>query len=1056
MKTIEINASWGCAPTIDLGQRGENLATEVRFDFAGWAEEFGAPGAVELYVRRAGETTPYPVALTIEDTVAVWPVSAIDTHIIGLGEAELVYLIDGAVVKTAVYGTSVEPDIGKPDGTPPDPYETWMEELGEMAAGTLINAQRAETALDGAEAAQTAAEAAQTAAETAQEAAEAAQTGAEAAQTAAEAAQTASETAQAAAETAQGIAQTSAQSAAADAASAQVSATNAANSASSASASAIDARQSVASAASAATNASIAAQTATSKANAASNSAEAAQVSANRAGASATAAANSATAAAASASSANSSASSAAQSATAAAASASAAAASETAAGASATAAQSAQTAAEAAQSAAEAVAASIPEDYSAMSAEVANLQCASAAVKREQTISIPVTVTNGKAVLYKTGGLISSSVFGYTDYIDVRLYESVTLKRLNLQATSVTSGIAFYDKDKNYLWGLPCIKGQESVSYFDDTIALTDDIAYVRCTTHSDTETFGEFTITGKSKNIEMLYGYPFEPFCPFVALKSINPNSGAEGASSSATYYCHTDYVDCHGFDFVRYTRVMATGSDPVHGLAFYDENKNFLVGSGQPYGANAEAVHVEVNDFRIPADAYYVRFSYYVYDYIRSYGMPDFSASLIKVGNLENRISRIDGESPVIDGLYPYKPKSQGIENAIRRAHALSRLKWTPVGEVTRQIKPIGGAVSASKFNAGVTYTGSPYSVTYQRNRNIGIEVSIDTFESVVSNAGTRIYDPSLNTKYAYFGNVCSSFVAYAVGMMAAPLTEVMAQFEGMQFVAPGGAWNESSLELGSILLKPDDHVVIVTGILTDASGTIQFVEITEATLNGYIQGGKVISRWYTPTKLLERFSAYGLYWYSHIDECEYRQSNFAQVYPEPESAENAKFMCLSAFGDGTVFGNNNTAAEVLIDSNAYADGFRYLRVYINGTLANSYEIASDTTVVSVPKSADGVYYLVLDDGNGVLSRPTRWRVYEATFSKTIDGTTLTLTYNTDATVFGISYITGTSPNDVELFEPCNVTGTGTIEFTVQSDARSVNVIFGDKNGAVHRSI
>lgn len=180
MTTIEISAAQSCARTLNLGIRGENARTEVCFDFSAWAEEFDAPGAVELYVRRYGETTAYPVVLAIDGSEAVWTVSAIDTHNVGLGEAEFVYLIDSTVVKSVVFGTVVQPDIGRPASDPPDPYESWMEDLGEMAAGTLINAQRAEAAQTAAETAQGKAEAAQTAAERAQELAETAKSYADA------------------------------------------------------------------------------------------------------------------------------------------------------------------------------------------------------------------------------------------------------------------------------------------------------------------------------------------------------------------------------------------------------------------------------------------------------------------------------------------------------------------------------------------------------------------------------------------------------------------------------------------------------------------------------------------------------------------------------------------------------------------------------------------------------------------------------------------------------------------------------------------------------------
>ena len=185
MKVLNLSAGCECAGTLGIGYRGENDRTEVRFDFSAWAKEFGAPGAVELFVRRQGDTDAYPIALTIDGSEAVWTVSSVDTAVEGLGEAEFVWLLNGVVAKTAVWGTYVAPDIGQPTDEPPDPYESWMEDLGEMAAGTLINAQRAENAQTGAEAAEAAAETAQAAAETAQGAAEDARSAAEVAEEAA-------------------------------------------------------------------------------------------------------------------------------------------------------------------------------------------------------------------------------------------------------------------------------------------------------------------------------------------------------------------------------------------------------------------------------------------------------------------------------------------------------------------------------------------------------------------------------------------------------------------------------------------------------------------------------------------------------------------------------------------------------------------------------------------------------------------------------------------------------------------------------------------------------
>ena len=345
MKVLNLSAGCECAGTLGIGYRGENDRTEVRFDFSAWAEEFGAPGAVELFVRRQGDTNAYPIALTIDGSEAVWTVSSVDTAVEGLGEAEFVWLLNGVVAKTAVWGTYVAPDIGQPTDEPPDPYESWMEALGEMAAGTLINAQRAETAQTGAEAAEAAAEAAQT--------------GAEAAQTAAEAAQAAAESAQTGAQDAQTAAATATQKASAASSSAS-SARSSATSASSYSSTALAAASNAVSASTRALNAQHAAETAQGASEAAKSAAE---ESAGEATQSSAEAATSAGEAAQSATDAAQSATEAAESAADAATSASAAATSET--------------GAEAAQAAAEAVLESIPADYTTLSNDVSGLKSA-------------------------------------------------------------------------------------------------------------------------------------------------------------------------------------------------------------------------------------------------------------------------------------------------------------------------------------------------------------------------------------------------------------------------------------------------------------------------------------------------------------------------------------------------------------------------------------------------------------------------------------------------------------------------------------------------------
>lgn len=180
MTTININAGQ-TGETLDLGRRGENGVTQVLFDVSAWVEEFGS-GALSLYVRRKGDSAAYPVALTATNGVAAWTVSDTDTNVKGFGRAELVLTVDGVVKKSAVWNIYVGCDIGQPTGSPPDPYESWLERLGELGAETQENAEAAadsasdagSSASDAADSADAAADSAEAAAASAEQAAAAA------------------------------------------------------------------------------------------------------------------------------------------------------------------------------------------------------------------------------------------------------------------------------------------------------------------------------------------------------------------------------------------------------------------------------------------------------------------------------------------------------------------------------------------------------------------------------------------------------------------------------------------------------------------------------------------------------------------------------------------------------------------------------------------------------------------------------------------------------------------------------------------------------------------
>lgn len=148
MKTIHLSVNRiSERSSIELGERGENAVIEVVLDFAPWVEEFGE-GSVSLYVKRNGDATAYPVFLDVNGTEATWTISDTDTNKLGRGEAEFVYIVGEKIEKTAVFGFFVKRDIGKPDDTPPDGFEIWLDRLAGYVADVQAVASEAEASAE--------------------------------------------------------------------------------------------------------------------------------------------------------------------------------------------------------------------------------------------------------------------------------------------------------------------------------------------------------------------------------------------------------------------------------------------------------------------------------------------------------------------------------------------------------------------------------------------------------------------------------------------------------------------------------------------------------------------------------------------------------------------------------------------------------------------------------------------------------------------------------------------------------------------------------------------
>jgi hypothetical protein len=117
---------------VEIGKQGENGVTDVAFDFSEWEASFGI-GTVQLLAMRQGDGAPYPVSISVEGTTALWVVSSADTAMQGLGKVQYLYIVNEQVAKTAIFNTIVGKSLDDGAKEPPEPYQSWVDEVLQAA-----------------------------------------------------------------------------------------------------------------------------------------------------------------------------------------------------------------------------------------------------------------------------------------------------------------------------------------------------------------------------------------------------------------------------------------------------------------------------------------------------------------------------------------------------------------------------------------------------------------------------------------------------------------------------------------------------------------------------------------------------------------------------------------------------------------------------------------------------------------------------------------------------------------------------------------------------------
>ena len=140
MREIYIKSKAGLLP---IGKRGENLATRVHL-----SEVLAEGQAVTVYVLRNGDSVAYPAStVEITDTEIIWTVTSVDTDKSGRGKVQYRFsdATTGEVIKTEIYYFIVGLALDTEVGPAPDPYETWLDSLTDLAGQAQTAARDAES-----------------------------------------------------------------------------------------------------------------------------------------------------------------------------------------------------------------------------------------------------------------------------------------------------------------------------------------------------------------------------------------------------------------------------------------------------------------------------------------------------------------------------------------------------------------------------------------------------------------------------------------------------------------------------------------------------------------------------------------------------------------------------------------------------------------------------------------------------------------------------------------------------------------------------------------------
>lgn len=483
---------------------------------------------------------------------------------------------------------------------------------------------------------------------------------------------------------------------------------------------------------------------------------------------------------------------------------------------------------------------------------------------------------------------------------------------------------------------------------------------------------------------------------------------STNAVGYVGTSTVLAVSDFIPVRGRNSLKIMLPVVSDTSPAsYGMAFYDEEKNVLPMTGTTvyWGRGTNDSRARIAEVFVPEKAEYFRTTWWTAETAAKYPETPSFTYTFTAGRFEDSADNITHERPV----------NRGMLNAIRRTRQLTDIKWTPRVNVPRYSMMNGSSIHFLDWcYADTEYKGIPYSGSGQgeswregvidTNTDagkwgyyqmwVGLEISPETFVTAArypnSIFGERSGRASANYDASPYGDVCSALVSYSLGL-STPIWSIVgfptsASYGKNYFIALGALGTDiqlADIRLGDVFHN-NTHISIITDIVRDDSGNIEFVEISEATTIGNANnavlgtelGGMCRRKMWTAAELPTSYWAtkYQMYRFKSFTRIDYTPSKFVDTGNEGNGMPIVDLPCIPYLGNKARYKAGYIRNTKICIG---ATGFNTLVVMKDGAEFNRFAI-NGATEIETGFSAAGSYSAYLLDSNNKSTMSCTWTV------------------------------------------------------------------------------